>query len=79
MSMVEVRRYAPESNKLDHANEVVTFAKNISSEVSSFVIPNDIDFIGASYGYCNEKITAAIRSLEWLNRRLKECSVIQRK
>ncbi len=69
----------PESNRVKHAMEVVCFAKRVSREVASFRIPDDVDFVGASYSYVKEKLDTAIADLRWMKNRMKEVDQLKKR
>lgn len=69
---------SPESRRIKHADEIVSFAKRVSREVASFVLPEGIDFIGCSEPYVREKLNAAIADLQWMKRRMTEVDKLNR-
>lgn len=57
-----------------HANKIATFAKDIAQKAYYEMCENEIDFLGASEPYIQEKLNAAIESLKFLKRCVKNTS-----
>lgn len=62
----------PESVEATHADAIVTTAKRISRQVAALKLSTDLDFVGCSLSYTQEKIDAAIGSLKWLKKAVGE-------
>lgn len=78
--LLEQERYPdPESNRVAHSDEVVSFSKRISRQVASLVIPRGLDFKGASLCYVEEKLNTAINDLKWLKKIMREVDKMNRK
>lgn len=57
-----------------HANKIAIFAKEITKKSYYELCENEIDFLGASEPYIQEKLDHAIASLKFLKKYVKNIS-----
>lgn len=75
---MQIGTSGPETKQIKEADHIVTFAKAISREIGTYRIGDDVNFMGCSMSYVEEKITIAINDLRWLKTTLKAADKLQR-
>lgn len=61
-----------------HANEIVSSVKSYREFIGKYFRYDNIDFMGCSEYYCEEKINALITELQYLKKHLKHVEKTQR-